>query len=333
MHACAHGGFVNPGLRDGLLQFVTARTGKRRRANRSPPRRTRSSPAACGAIICVVPTPRATPALHERVVPSFRPTERNVDPSHLSRNDPSFGGRSQERQDSSRAREGCIEQAPNTEMASRPQQSLTADAFVDHVLDRAIKVPPGDRKIVAIAGPPGSGKSTLASHLEGRLTKAGIEAAILPMDGFHYDDEVLIPRGWRPRKGAPHTFDVAGYHALLSRLSANAEADIAVPRFDREIEIARAGARLIPRTVRIIVTEGNYLLLSTPPWANLSSSFWMTALLTPSEQTLRERLTARWEGLGLNAGQIAQKLENNDIPNGRLVLATSAKPDIFVRDA
>jgi pantothenate kinase len=120
--------------------------------------------------------------------------------------------------------------------------------------------------ICAIAGAPGSGKSTLAEALVARLNarEAGC-AALLPMDGFHYDDLHLVPAGLRPRKGAPETFDVGGLRHTLLRLRARDEEAVAVPVFDRDIEIARAGARLIPRSVRIVVAEGNYLLLAARP--------------------------------------------------------------------
>lgn len=200
--------------------------------------------------------------------------------------------------------------------------------LVAHLKDLIAATPDGERRIVAIAGAPGSGKSTLAERLEDELENI----AVLPMDGFHYDDEVLVPRGWRARKGAPHTFDVGGYAALLARLRANAEAEIAVPRFDRELEIARAGARIIGRDIRLLVTEGNYLLLDEPPWSDLAPLFDVTVLLRTPETVLRERLTARWIHHGLDEAGIRAKLDDNDLPNGRLVLTRSRPPDFVVDD-
>ena len=100
---------------------------------------------------------------------------------------------------------------------------------------------PGARVIVAVAGAPGSGKSTLADKLVGKLNarQPGL-AAVLPMDGYHYDDLHLVPAGLRPTKGAPDTFDVGGLYHTLSRLRAADEDFVAVPVFDRSIEIARA---------------------------------------------------------------------------------------------
>lgn len=186
----------------------------------------------------------------------------------------------------------------------------------------------GGRVILAIAGAPGSGKSTLAEKLVGKLNarQPGL-SAVLPMDGYHYDDLYLVPAGLRPRKGAPQTFDVGGLYHTLKRLRARDEAEVAVPVFDRQIEIARAGARLIPADVPVIVVEGNWLLLDQAPWDRLRPMFDITVLVDVPEHVLRARLRGRWERLGLSEPEIRAKLEDNDLPNGRLVRDGSVAPD------
>ena len=191
----------------------------------------------------------------------------------------------------------------------------------------------GERVIVAIAGAPGSGKSTLAEKLVGKLNgrQPGL-AAVLPMDGFHFDDLHLVPAGLRPRKGAPHTFDVGGLFHTLKRLRDRDEAEVFVPVFDRKIEIARAGARVIPASVGVIVVEGNWLLLDQAPWDRLRSLFDASVMVEVSDQTLRARLRGRWERLGLSEAEIVAKLEENDLPNGRLVRDGSTAPDWRLRN-
>ena len=180
---------------------------------------------------------------------------------------------------------------------------------------------PKDRRtICAIAGAPGSGKSTAAAALCDALNaKQSGMASVLPMDGYHYDDLYLEPAGLRPRKGAPETFDVAGLQHMLARLRADDEEQVAVPVFDRTLEIARAGARLIHRSARIILVEGNYLLVDARPWWGLRRFFDVTVMIEVPEPVLRDRLRARWEGYGLAEDEIAQKLDANDLPNGRFV--------------
>lgn len=201
------------------------------------------------------------------------------------------------------------------------------EALARHLL----ALDPARRIICAVAGAPASGKSTLAEALVERLNAAESgAAALLPMDGFHYDDLHLVPAGLRARKGAPETFDVGGLRHTLMRLRANEEDAVAVPVFDRSIEIARAGARLIPRPVRVIVAEGNYLLLTRPPWDALRPQFDVTVMIDVPEEDLRRRLRARWQGFGLTEDEIAWKLDGNDLPNGRVVRAESAAADFVL---
>ena len=175
---------------------------------------------------------------------------------------------------------------------------------------RLPELPPGGRRLIALAGPPGAGKSTLSDWLLGELDRAAPgRAAVLPMDGFHFDDMVLEARGDRPRKGAPHTFDTGGLTTTLKRLVENPECEIAIPVFDRAIEIARAGARIIGPDVRTILVEGNYLLLDDAAWSPMRAFFDVTAFIDVPEATLRERLAARWVGYGLDEAAIHAKLE------------------------
>ncbi|KQT66035.1 MULTISPECIES: nucleoside/nucleotide kinase family protein [unclassified Aureimonas] len=184
------------------------------------------------------------------------------------------------------------------------------------------------RLLAALAGPPGVGKSTTAEHLVERLNAArpGL-AAIFPMDGYHFDDLVLKERGHRPRKGAPFTFDLDGFVATLERLRADPPRDVAVPVFDRSIEIARAGGRILPAETQIILVEGNYLLLDEPGWRDLRALFDVTIMLVAGEAVVEARLTDRWRGFGYEGEEMVAKMEGNDLPNMRLVLHNSLPAD------
>lgn len=185
------------------------------------------------------------------------------------------------------------------------------------------------RCIVAIAGPPGSGKSTFAERLDADLNaRSAGSAAILPMDGYHFDDMVLVPRGLRPRKGAPETFDVAGFAHMIGRLRDNTEPEIAVPVFDRSIEIARAGGRLISRSVRMVIVEGNYLLLDQPPWNTLN--FDITVMIDAEREILRERLIKRWLDLGSSVSEASAKVDGNDMINVDLVQNSRRAADFLL---
>jgi pantothenate kinase len=182
------------------------------------------------------------------------------------------------------------------------------------------------RFLTALAGPPGAGKSTLAAELVAAL---GQGSKAVPMDGFHFDDAVLIARGARARKGAPDTFDVAGFRHLLTRL--RSEDEVAIPLFDRDLEISRAGADIVGPDDRILIVEGNYLLLNEAPWPDLAPLFDVTIWIDVPEAELDRRLMARWAHYGKTPDQARAWIDSNDMPNIRRVVAGSRPADLVIR--
>lgn len=201
---------------------------------------------------------------------------------------------------------------------------MTPQALADLILSQASAKE--GRFIAALAGPPGAGKSTLAEELVGLL---GPSSRVVPMDGYHYDDAILNARGMRSRKGAPETFDVAGYRHLLSRL--REEDEVAVPVFDRSLELSRGSADIVTRDHRILVTEGNYLLLNEKPWTDLGAFYDLTVMIDVPESELDRRLLARWDFYGKTPEQARAWIDGNDMPNIRRVQQGSRMHDVRVR--
>lgn len=200
---------------------------------------------------------------------------------------------------------------------------MTPEALADLIKARAAGHQ--GRFIAALAGPPAAGKSSLAADLAARIGKG---AKVVPMDGFHYDDAVLLARGARGRKGAPDTFDAQGFFHLLRRL--RAEDEVAIPLFDRALEISRAGADIIGPTDKILIVEGNYLLLNESPWPNALPLYDLTIWIDVDEAQLIARLMDRWAGYGKTVAQARAWIEGNDLPNIRRVVAGSGGADVVV---
>ena len=199
---------------------------------------------------------------------------------------------------------------------------MTVDELA-HLI-RAKATGPG-RFITGLAGPPGAGKSTLAALLVAAL---GAGARAVPMDGFHYDDAVLDARGMRSRKGAPETFDAAGFIHLVRRL--RTEEEVAIPIFDRSQELSRAAADVVTAQDRLLVVEGNYLLLDEPPWPNLAPLFDLTVWIDVPEAELDRRLVARWDHYGRDPAESRAWIDGNDMPNIRRVMRGSRAADVVI---
>lgn len=179
--------------------------------------------------------------------------------------------------------------------------------------------------MVAIAGPPASGKSTLAARLAELLPAA----IVVPMDGFHFDDAVLERPGLASRKGPPPTFDVHGLAATLARIRA-AGHDVAIPIFDRSLDLSRAAADLVLPSHRLILCEGNYLLLDDPIWSPVAAMFDYRVFLEVPLAVLQERLESRWREFGRSTESASQWIQTNDLPNARLVLNHRLAPNLAV---
>jgi len=205
---------------------------------------------------------------------------------------------------------------------------MSLAAHVSKIITAISQLKPAGRHMVAIAGAPGAGKSTLAEAVARALNEnKPRQAAIVPMDGFHLDNAVLRQRGLLGKKGAPQTFDSLGFAMIMARLRAG-DSNVAVPVFDRDLDLARAGGRVIPATTRILIVEGNYLLLDQPDWRQSAMNYDLSVMLDVPLAVLENRLIQRWQHQGLPAEVAKKRARGNDIANAKTVLNGSVPADI-----
>lgn len=188
--------------------------------------------------------------------------------------------------------------------------------------------PPGRRTLIGIAGSPGAGKTTLARALVAALRDGGTHAAHVPMDGFHLADVALERLGRRDRKGAPDTFDPAGYAALLARLAAGDA--VWAPAFERDLEQPIAQSIEVTTDVTVVVSEGNYLLLDRPEWVAARQWFTETWFARVDGALRVRRLIERHVQFGKTPDEARAWVLRTDEVNARLVEASADRADLRV---
>jgi pantothenate kinase len=208
-------------------------------------------------------------------------------------------------------------------LSSKAAVPTNIDDLITIILHRSAAQ---SRFVVAIAGPPGSGKSTLSDHLAKCL---GRSAKVLPMDGFHLDNDRLQEMGLLHRKGAPETFNALGLVELMRKMRGNET--LLYPTFDRKKDRTIPNSGRITQEDRIVLVEGNYLLLETAPWSELSQFFDLTVALDVCRDTLQSRLIERWINHGFSQTMALEKALSNDMVNVAYVQDNSCEADYRVK--
>ncbi|TDC38008.1 nucleoside/nucleotide kinase family protein [Micromonospora sp. 15K316] len=200
---------------------------------------------------------------------------------------------------------------------------------VEELIERARSLAEaGPRQLLGIAGAPGAGKSTLAERI---VAEVGPAARLVPMDGFHLAQSELERLGRADRKGAVDTFDANGFVSLLRRLHRLEPTSVYAPAFRRDLEEPIAGSIEVPPEVRLVVTEGNYLLLPLTPWDEVRSLLHEAWFLDLDAELRLRRLTARHVAYGRSEAAARAWAMGSDEENATLVAGTAGRADVVVR--
>lgn len=197
---------------------------------------------------------------------------------------------------------------------------------------RDLAAAPG-RALLGICGSPGSGKTTLAEALRDQLTAllGPGTVAHVPMDGFHLADVELTRLARLDRKGAPDTFDAAGYSALLTRLRAAAPAEVVyAPQFERDLEQPVAGSIPVEPGVRLVISEGNYLLTDTDGWSGVAGLFDEVWFIDSSPEQRLPRLVDRHVLFGKEPAQAQDWVRHVDERNAVAIEDSKVRASVRV---
>ena len=195
------------------------------------------------------------------------------------------------------------------------------------LLERFSKLSESGRAVIMLAGPPGSGKGVVCEAWRILAERQGAALVVVSLDGFHYPNAYLAERDMLDCKGSPETFDVRGLSIALAQLHAGTP--LVWPVYDRNLhEPVSAGVPISDQ--RLIVIEGNYLLLDEPHWSTLRRYATMTVRLDVDRACLRERVVARHVRGGRSRAEAEARFVSADLKNIIRVTERSVHADVVL---
>jgi pantothenate kinase len=156
-------------------------------------------------------------------------------------------------------------------------------------------------------------------------------AVVVPMDGFHRYNKELKELQLFELKGVPDSFDAQAFVKLLSRIKEDRGGTIGCPCFDRDIEEPTPDAIQVKPAHKIVVVEGNYLLLDKSPWDEVRPLLDQVWFIDCDMSEVESRLRARHHKGGRDPEAASIKMESTDLPNARLIEKTRASADRVIR--
>jgi pantothenate kinase len=185
-----------------------------------------------------------------------------------------------------------------------------------------------ERVLIGIIGKPGAGKSTLSKSLMGKLSKELV--TVVPMDGYHLSNKVLKDLKRSDRKGAPDTFDVAGFVSLVKRIRSEQSQNIYYPIFDRAIEESIAAQGVVTSATKVVIIEGNYLLHDEGGWEVLNDLLDESWMVDVDDDKRISRLISRHIAYGKDPEAAKAWAKGTDEVNAKLIERGRTRADFVV---
>lgn len=199
----------------------------------------------------------------------------------------------------------------------------------------ALQAEKGRRIAVFLAAPPAAGKSTLCCYLEqlSRSVPGLTPLQSVGIDGFHYpqdylDSHFITRKGetiaLAKIKGAPESYDVSKLARLLQKLNEDHQF---WPLYDRRIHNPVENA--IEIREKILLIEGNWLLLDEEPWKDLRCDY--SLFLALGDESQLERIVQRKIQGGFSEEHARSIVISNDWPNINRCMKNSRRGDLNLR--
>jgi pantothenate kinase len=207
-----------------------------------------------------------------------------------------------------------------------PEQLADQKAALARIQEHLEKA--SDRVLIGIIGKPGAGKSTLSKFLMGKLPKDLV--TVVPMDGYHLSNKVLKDLKRSDRKGAPDTFDVAGFVSLVKRIRSEQTQNIYYPIFDRAIEESIAAQGVVTSATKVVIIEGNYLLHDEGGWEVLNDLLDESWMVDVDDDKRISRLISRHIAYGKDPEAAKAWAKGTDEVNAKLIERGRTRADFVV---